>query len=264
MHRAGHVLSQDLRGTGGSQRPHLQDEAQRHPCGRAGADTHVHADVHTSGPARGRALLPLLGDPRAPARHRPAAQRPRGTRVGAGIPPTQVPAPPLPKAQAREPSVLARQPGLGLSVLLTRCRWPGRGHEQPPSTRATCPCALHPSFAPSHLPYPAAGDPHPRPAPEQTPAPSFPGTWHPPSFRHSAPARFTALGTRALYGCPQARPAVCREPPCYTSFLPSRVGVSASHSGWRQPVSNLPRASLSRGGGLGRGGRVSFPPANVN
>lgn len=127
------------------------------------------------------------------------------------------------------------------------CRWPGRGHEQPSSTRATSPRALNPSFAPPHLPQPAPGDPYPWPTPEHTPAPCSQLSRHS-ATSELATSELSALSTRAVYGCPQARPAICRELPCYISFLPSRVRVSTSRSGWRRPVSNSPGPSLSRGG----------------
>lgn len=127
------------------------------------------------------------------------------------------------------------------------CRWPGRGHEQPSSTRATSPRALNPSFAPPHLPQPAPGDPYPWPTPEHTPAPCSQLSRHS-ATSELATSELSALSTRAVYGCPQARPAICRELPCCISFLPSRVRASTSRSGWRRPVSNSPGPSLSRGG----------------
>lgn len=237
-------------GPGGSQRPHLRDEAQRCPCGWAGArprgctlpdgcthrHTHIHSHVHThprvhtSGPAQGRALLLLLGDPHPPARHRPATQRPRRTRAGAELPPTEVPAPPLPQARAHEPSVLALPTRLWpVRSAQTRVAGPVGGLSGPSSTQATSPHALRPSFAPAHLPHPAPGDPTPGRCRNK------PGSQLP---QHSATTRFTAVHR------PVPPSAESRD--CF-SFSPSRVGLSASHTGWKPPVSNLPGASLSRG-----------------
>lgn len=204
---------------------------------------HTHPRVHTSGPAQGRALLPLLGDPHPPAQHRPATQRPRGTRAGAELPPTEVPAPPLPQARAHEPSVLA------LSTQL----WPV--------------CSAHMRVA-----GPVGGSSGPLPSRPRLPTPFTLPSPHPTSSTPSRcwnkplPAASTALGNlgastvlgnHTIYCRPQARPTVCQEPGLCFSFSPSRVGLSASHSGWKPPVSNLPGASLRRRPRTRRAGLVS-------
>lgn len=208
-----------------------------HAPRRLHAQTHAHSLARAHPPPRahvrtraGSSPPPAARGSASPCSTQTCHPETQGDQGGGGTPTHQGPRPTsAPGSGSRTQRPGPANPALACPFCSHACCWPSRGLERPPSTQATSPHALRPSFAPAHLPHPAPGDPTPGRCRNK------PGSQLP---QHSATTRFTAVHR------PVPPSAESRD--CF-SFSPSRVGLSASHTGWKPPVSNLPGASLSRG-----------------